>query len=259
MKKLILVMIIATFAVWVGPAAAYESGGVDIHGFISQGFLASSEYNYLAHNSTDGSFEYNEMGINFSKQLSDKLRIGAQFFARDLGDAANNKVTLDWAYGDYRFKDWLGLRAGRIKRPLGLYNEIRDFDMLRTSIVLPQGIYNDLYRDNGIALNGVGLYGNVDLGAVGDLEYQALAGAINSDADSGVGKYTNANLAPYGGELDGNLIFDTAYNGAIRWQTPLSGLKLAYSIASANVYTPIIFTVTIPGVPLPIEVPAHSD
>jgi len=218
MKKLILIliMIIITFAAWVGSAAAYEAGGVDIHGFISQGFLASSEYNYLAHNSTDGSFEYNEMGINFSKQLTDKLRIGAQFFSRDLGDAANNKVTLDWAYGDYRFKDWLGLRAGRIKMPVGLYNEIRDLDMLRTSIILPQGIYNDLVRDNNIALNGVGLYGNIGLGGVGGLEYQVLAGATNSDAESGIGKYTNAGLSVFGGELDGNLSFDTGYAGAIR-------------------------------------------
>jgi len=238
MKKLILILLIATFAAWVGPAAAYESGGVDIHGFISQGFLVSDEYNYLAHNSTDGSFEYNEMGINFSKQLTDKLRVGMQLFSRDLGDAANNKITLDWAYGDYRFKDWLGLRAGRIKLPIGLYNDIRDVDMLRTNIVLPQGIYNDLLRDNLISINGLSFYGNIEMGFAGDLEYQLLGGAINSDFTSGTGKYTDSQLMPFG-EVSGNASSDTSYSGMLRWETPLPGFKLGYSYFEGETDLPL--------------------
>jgi hypothetical protein len=239
MKKLIVFMTILTLAVWVIPAAAYDVGGVDIHGFISQGFLYSDGYNYLANDTEDGSFEYNEMGINFSRQMTDKLRIGVQLFSRDLGDAANNKVTVDWAYADYRQWDWLGLRAGRIKLPLGLYNETRDLDMLRTSVVLPQGIYNDLLRDNLIAINGASLYGNVDLGMVGGLEYQALVGASNIDEESGAGKYANDGLSVYGGEMNGPFDTDTHYAGAIRWETPLSGLKLGYSVLLQEVEIPI--------------------
>ncbi|MGB5159306.1 hypothetical protein [Desulfobacterium sp. N47] len=99
--KRILIIIAAFMTIgWGSQAVAVEMdalGGVSIHGFISQGFLTSGEYNYLAHNSKTGSFEYNEMGINFSKQVTDKLRIGAQIFSRDLGDVGNNKVTIDWA------------------------------------------------------------------------------------------------------------------------------------------------------------------
>ncbi|WP_419656180.1 uncharacterized protein Dvar_52810 [Desulfosarcina variabilis str. Montpellier] len=100
------------------PVSAASLGGVDIHGYISQGYIYSDEY----------------------------------------------KVTLDWAYGDYRWKDWLGIRAGRLKLPVGLYNDIRDMDMLRTNIVMPQGIYRDLLRETSNAANGGGLYGNVYLG-----------------------------------------------------------------------------------------------
>ncbi|MBI5551455.1 MAG: hypothetical protein HY911_08100 [Desulfobacterales bacterium] len=241
MKKLIVLMTILSLAAWAGPVAAAEVGGVNIHGFISQGFLYSDGYNYLANDTEDGSFEYNEAGINFSKQLTDKLRIGLQLFSRDIGDAANNKVTLDWAYADYRQWDWLGLRAGRIKLPVGLYNETRDMDMLRTSIVLPQGIYNDLLRDNLVAINGVGLYGNVDMKGAGGLEYQLIAGAINSDEDSGVGKYLNDGLASSGGEANGAIVNDTSYAGALRWETPLAGLKLGYSIFRSDVEVPVAF------------------
>jgi hypothetical protein len=242
MKKLFLLiaMLLMAFSLGApqGARAGVELGGVQIHGFISQGFLYTDTYNYLATDTTDGSFEYNEMGINFGKQLTDKLRIGVQLFSRDLGDVANNKVTVDWAYADYRWRDYLGLRAGRIKLPMGLYNETRDMDMLRTSIVMPQGIYNDLLRDNLIATNGVGLYGNKGIGKAGGLEYQALGGATSIDADSGVGKYSNDSLAALNGETTGTTTTDTNYAGALRWETPLSGLKFGYSIYWAEAKLP---------------------
>ncbi|MDA8139591.1 MAG: hypothetical protein M0036_13155, partial [Desulfobacteraceae bacterium] len=234
--------------------AGTDLGGVQIHGFISQGFLYTDTYNYLANDTKDGSFEYNEMGINFGKQLNDKLRIGMQLFSRDLGDAANNKVTVDWAYADYRWQDYLGLRAGRIKLPIGFYNETRDMDMLRTSIVLPQGIYNDLLRDNMIAANGVSLYGNVGLKAAGSLEYQLLAGVTQADVDNGVGKYTNSGLAPLGGTLDGDIKSDTSYAGALRWETPLKGLRVGYSIINSPfIQVPVRFGA------MPLEIDASRN
>lgn len=204
---------------------AESLGGVEIHGFISQGYLKSNTYNYLAHDSKQGSFQFNEMGINFSKQVTDNLRIGVQLFTRDLGDVANNKVTLDWAYGDYRLKDWLGIRAGKIKIPYGLYNETRDMDMLRTCIILPQGIYNDLLRDTLIAIQGAGAYGIIPMHKAGSLEYQAMAGVINLDKDNGIGKYVQSKTA---GILIATNDFntDTSYAASIRWNMPLNGLAL---------------------------------
>lgn len=216
-------------AAWAYPAAANDASDIDIHGFISQGYLTSSEYNYLAHNSKNGSFEYNEVGINFSKQLSDRLHVGMQFFSRDLGDVSNNKVHLDWAYGDYQFTEWLGLRVGRIKLPMGLYNEIRDMDMLRTSIVLPQGIYNDFERDEVIAINGAGLHGNVNMKAVGGLEYQFNIGVINTDLKNGFDKIAEEDMAGLATVNGDNIDNGTTYNGALRWETPLPGLKLSYT------------------------------
>ncbi|BBO83274.1 hypothetical protein DSCO28_38400 [Desulfosarcina ovata subsp. sediminis] len=237
---ILLILLTAGSGLTMNVAGAATLGGVDIHGFISQGFLYSDEYNYLAHNSKDGSFEYNEIGVNFSKQLTDKLRAGLQLFSRDVGDAANNKITLDWAYGDYRFQDWLGIRAGRIKLPLGLYNETRDMDMLRTSIVLPQGIYNDLTRDTLIAVNGAGLYGDVDLKIAGSLNYQFIAGSLNIDNDSGVGKAFDNGFASSGLRVNGDMDSDTSYIGALRWETPIDGLKLGYTYFHAPADTPVL-------------------
>jgi len=230
---------LACSGLFSGSALALEAGGVDIHGFVSQGFIISDKYNYLTHNSKEGSFEYNEIGINFSKDLTDRLRLGVQLFSRDLGDVGNNKLTVDWAYGDYRIKDWLGFRAGRIKLPMGFYNETRDMDMLRTQVVMPQSIYADLLRDTVIAVNGAGLYGNIDLSMMGSLDYQLVAGAMNMDNENGFEKYFEAR-SQGAFSVDGDSDSDITYAGSIRWNTPLDGLALGVSVMSNTVDTPIV-------------------
>lgn len=119
-------------------------GKIDIHGFVSQGFLKSDGVNLISR-AQDGTFELNEMAINVGSQLNSKLRVGMQLMSRDFGETDNNKVKLDWALVDYHGRDWLGLRAGRLKMPTGMYSETRDIDALRTSILLP---INNLYHEN---------------------------------------------------------------------------------------------------------------
>ncbi len=244
MKKFVIVLAaLIVLSGWQAYAVEVESLGVDIHGFVSQGFLKSTNYNYLANDSNKGSFQFNEMGINFGKQVTDQLRIGAQFFARDLGDVANNKVTVDWAYGDYSFKEWLGVRAGRIKIPFGLYGDIRDMDMLRTCIILPQGIYDDLLRDAMLAMNGASVYGTIPMSKAGSLEYQAQIGVANMDADSGIGKYIASSISTYSTTV-GSFNTHTIYAGGLRWNTPLPGLSLKGTLLISESDVPITVRVS---------------
>ena len=71
----------------------------------------------------------------------DRIRVGLQVYGRNLGDMGDYEPTLDWAFVDYRFQDWLGARAGRLKLAHAFYNEYRDYDMLRTPIILPSSIF----------------------------------------------------------------------------------------------------------------------
>ena len=70
------------------PATYAQAQVVDIHGFISQGFIKSTGNNYLGE-TLDGEWEFTETGINFATELTDDLRVGAQLFARDLGPLGN--------------------------------------------------------------------------------------------------------------------------------------------------------------------------
>lgn len=235
----------------------FNKWGVDIHGFVSQGYMHSEDNNFLANDSASGTFQYNEIGINFSKQITNKLRIGLQLFSHDLGDISNNEILLDWAFADYRWKDWLGLRVGRIKAPHGLYNEGRDIDMLRTSIFLPQSVYAELNRDTMVAVNGFGFYGDIPLDTLGTLSYNVLAGTSDVDADSGAAKQFNS-ARVMGMELWEADDFDMGetYVGSLQWQTPLDGLRLKGTIRRSDLGIPAetgAFFFGVAGIPVGTE------
>src|ERR1035437_3337463 len=142
------------------PAWGIDAAGIEIHGFLSQGYIKTTkENNFPVTNSGQGSFNFNDFGINFSKELTPDLHVGLQLFAFDRGTYGRDAITVDLAFGDYRFKDWLGFRAGKVKIPLGLYNEARDNDALRTFIFLPQNEYYEYERDSIMAMIGGSLYG----------------------------------------------------------------------------------------------------
>jgi len=204
-------------------------GAVDIHGYISQGYMRSNKNNFLTE-SSGGSFQFNELGINFSVELSDQLHAGLQLASRDLGSLGNSKILVDWAFMDYHYQDWMGLRVGRVKMPFGLYNETRDVDMLRTSILLPQGVYNENFRDSLTGVQGLGLYGTIPLASAGDLDYQALVGTTNIDTDSGAARAFQDSF----GMVVSDLHVNTSSIYSLRWDTPVEGLLLAGTYLDSN-------------------------
>jgi hypothetical protein len=160
-----------------GPALSFLSK-IRIHGFVSEGAFVSTANQYIGESSR-GSFKMLETGLNIAVEPIDGLRVGLQLVARSVGTLSEDVPRLDWAVIDYRLQRWLGMRAGLIKMPLGLYNEFVDIDSARNAILLPQSLYPMRNRDALIAHMGFTIYGNVALGAVGELEYEAWLGTLN--------------------------------------------------------------------------------
>lgn len=206
------------------PSVMAQTGEIDVHGFAGQGYMESSTYNYLTP-SKEGSWAMSEYAVNVGSNLSDELRIGVQFFARNLGDIGNNSVGVDWAFGDFHRYDWLGVRGGRVKMPYGLYGETADFDHVRTSILMPQGVYDLQMRDMRTAINGINPYGNIDLQSGGGLEYTAVYGFTTAGTDGALEKYINDTGYASLGSNDNEYTFAAQ----LIWNTPLEGLRLAHS------------------------------
>jgi hypothetical protein len=213
-----------------GRARADEPGfhpfSADIHGFVSQGFMVSSDNNYLT-KSTRGSFELTEVGLNVTKTITDDLSVGMQLFMRDLGPIGNYKPQFDWAYLDYHFRDWLGLRAGRTKLPFGLYNDQADIDSARVPVLLPQSIYPTTSRDFLLAQTGFELYGYRPLPAVGALDYRVYGGTIFIDQTS---------LASPAATVT-NIDVPYVVGGRVLWRAPapLDGLSVGGSVQALKI------------------------
>ena len=129
---------------------------IQVHGFASQAYVYTNENNWLTMTTNnDGSIGFTDFGLNVSTQLTDKFRVGAQGYDRNLGELGQYHPSLDWAFGDYRFTSWFGVRAGKVKTTLGLYNDTQDLDFLRVFALLPQSVYPTDIRDATIAHTGV--------------------------------------------------------------------------------------------------------
>lgn len=203
-----------------------EAPPISFHGFLSQGYLHSSDYNYLG-STRDGSFAFTELGLNASMQPFPRTRIALQGFAFDLGDVGNFDPFLDYASIEYTFQDWLGVRGGRVRRPAGIYNHIQDVDLARTSVLLPQGMYDARWRDFSTSVDGGLVFGSFSLGKAGSLSYEAYSGMGSIGTDGGVAQWIT----------DGNAGTVTGFDqplylgGQLWWHTPLEGLRLGVSLA----------------------------
>jgi hypothetical protein len=199
------------------PAVAADDPGVEIHAFVSQGVVKSTGNNFLV-TSKRGSFALTEVGINFTRALTENLRAGVQLFGGGFVGTGQYNAKADWFYLDYRFRDWLGFRAGRVKLPVGLYNEISDIDAARVPILLPQSTYPAANRNYLLAQTGVEVYGYLRLGPrAGALEYRLYGGTIIIDAISAVGTYATIQT-PY------------VAGGRLMWEGPIEGLRLGGSL-----------------------------
>ena len=196
---------------------------VQIHGFVSQGCAYSNENNFLTMKTSSGSCAMTDGGINASVQLNDHLRIGAQVYDSNVGLLNDWHPSLDWAYVDYRFKDWFGIRGGKVKTVLGLYNDTQDMEFLYTWALLPQGLYPLDLRDTTIAHTGGDFYGNISLRKAGTLSYTAYAGQRSDNKWGGYYYNTQDEGVPL------SSLTGIVYGGDARWTTPISGLTAGVS------------------------------
>jgi hypothetical protein len=196
---------------------------IQIHGFATQGFGYTDGNNYLTMKTSNGSFAMTDAGLNVSTRLTDRFRVGAQVYVRNFGNLGDWHPQLDWAFADYKFKDWFGIRGGKVKTVLGLYNDTQDMDFLHTFALLPQSVYPTDLRESTIAHTGGDIYGEIPIRHLGSLSYTAYAGQRKDSLHGGypymlapVGLY----LQDYGG---------LAVGADVKWNTPLHGLLVGAS------------------------------
>ena len=213
----------ATHSASAGPDLATR---LQVHGFASQAAVHTSENRWLG-DSPDTSTEFTELGVNASLRLSPRLLVSGQILSRRAGDMYDGAPALDYGLADLKllYSDAyrLGLRLGRLKNPLGLYNETRDMPFTRPGIFLPQAVYFDKVRNLVLSSDGVMAYGELYRG-FGSLAFDLVAGRPLID-DNVEWAYLNQDFA---GDLD---IDGVSWLGGIWYSSLAERFKLGLSWA----------------------------
>lgn len=170
-------LLITAFLAMLGPTSAHAEGsesiwdGLQVHGFASQAAIWTSDNRFFG-NSPETSFAFTEIGLNASLPINPRILLSGQLLARRAGDMYDGTPELDYGLADITLASsneqrW-GVRVGRVKNPLGIYNETRDVPFTRPGIFLPQVIYYDKIRNLALSTDGLMFYGEsyIDQGAL---------------------------------------------------------------------------------------------
>jgi hypothetical protein len=156
------ILLLGVFCVSGIAQAGIMPDEIEFHGFLTQGFFHSSDNNIFGQSDDGISPGLTEIGLNGSYQPLDRLRFTAQGLYRRNGDLDRGSVNLDYGLVDIALLNYesgrVGMRAGRIKTPFGLYNETRDVSFTHPTILLPQGIYFERSRSLLVSSDGGSLY-----------------------------------------------------------------------------------------------------
>lgn len=146
-------------------ACAYASDtDWQMHGALTQGVIYTSDNNFYGNSDDNASLKFTEIDFNASARLRPNLRAAGQVLYRHTGSQSEGG-SVDYAFLDYQFftdpSFISGIRGGRFKVPIGLYNETRDVAFTRPSIYMPQSAYPDTARDLELSSDGALVYGEL--------------------------------------------------------------------------------------------------
>ena len=214
-KKLIGVAIGALISASTLNVAHGEDFGdrVSLHGFGHQVYKQTNDNSYLGADNR-GSWDDNFLGLVTAITVTDKSKLWAQLQGASTPDGTDTHFT--WFFVDYQFTNQLRGHIGRVKFPLGLYNEAIDTRFLQVSELLPI-MYQEATDTMYDAYNGVGVDYDHDLGA-GHMTWQVYGGNIidpradlNNPAEASWDRRTVGARVTYITPLDG-LKFVLSYN-----------------------------------------------
>ncbi|EGV19520.1 hypothetical protein [Thiocapsa marina] len=227
-RKRLIAALVASL--WGSPTPAQSVwNDFQIHGFGAQAVLKTSDNRWFG-DSDQTSFDFTELGVNASLRVLPELLVAGQVLARRAGGMSEGTPAIDYALADISLLDspqhGVHVRLGRIKNPLGLYNETRDVPFTHPGIFLPQVVYFDRVRNLVLSSDGAALFGETttDFGTFsGTLVYgQSL---VDENVEW---SYLNGNfpgdIAPDGNSWIGSAWFTSSSQ---RLKLGLSGAALA--------------------------------
>lgn len=216
--------IITSATNWIDTTGMLDT--FQVQGFANQAFISTSDNDVFGNSDDGGSFGFTEVGLNASVRPLPRLQLSAQGLYRRAGKGSSTSPRLDFAFADYRLysheTNQFGIRVGRLKNPIGFYNDTRDVAFTRPSILLPQSIYFDRTRNLQLSSDAIHIYADSSQSNLGSFSVVLGAGnPIVGDRD------TEASI--FGSVRAGNLTSTVSYLGRGIYETNDGRIRLAVS------------------------------
>jgi len=151
-----------------------------LHGFVAQGLIDVDGSDFV---NDDGelSAELTEIGLNASYQLTSKFRLAGQVVYLDGGNRYAQGARVDYALIDWSAlttENWqVNIYLGRFKNNHWLYSSSRDIPFARPSIILPQSVYFDGFRDIAVGSDGIASKVSYSSDSYGNFDWQFSYGS----------------------------------------------------------------------------------
>lgn len=207
---------------------AVRADEINWHGFASQGVIQAQDTNYVENNG-DLSFKLTEVGLNASYRINSSLRIAGQAVYLNGGNRYPEGPRLDYLILDWQLVnniDWqVNLHLGRYKNYHWLYSSTRDVPHTRPTIILPQSVYFDVFRDVALGTDGISMQAQTS-NDLGDWELNWSMGSTpisNEQTENLLGQFSSGNLT---------LKFD--HKATLFWQPKETNLRVGVSYLRAE-------------------------
>ncbi|HEY0922980.1 hypothetical protein [Rheinheimera pacifica] len=218
---------VALLGAWFYPASV-AAAAIDWNGFIAQGLIQAPDSGFV-NSSGDISAELTELGLNSRLRLAPAWHLSGQLVYLDGGNRYPPGLRLDYLFLDWYFYNSNDLQAnlylGRIKNQHWLYSSTRDVPFTRPSIVLPQSVYFDAFRDIAVGSDGMALqarhYNNL-----GDFTFNWSLGTTPVS--------TQQSELLLGGVIDGKLKMNFDHQASLYWQPQLSRFSFGMVLLDSN-------------------------
>ena len=192
-------------------AAQTETSRVSVHGFLTQGYARGWEGQVYGA-STAGTTDYRTAALQVRYDADENDNFLIQFNHERVGSSPMYRskpvVDLDWAFVEHRFTPGTSVRVGRVKLPVGIYNETRKVGTLMPLYRAPMVVYTDVVLASE-SLDGISI-GRHSEGGAWDVDLDAYFGGW---------RYRQTDF-----EVEGAI--RNAVGGQAWLYTPLSGLRV---------------------------------
>jgi len=227
MEKLLFAIFTIFYLVVINVEAAEQD--FQLHGFIAQGVIDVDGSDFV---NDDGSLsaELTELGINASYQLSSNLRLAGQVVYLNGGNRYAEGVRVDYALLDwsvYESLDWqANIYLGRFKNNHWLYSSSRTVPFARPTIILPQSVYFDGFRDFAVGNDGVAFKLSHSDDEMGDFDFNLSYG--NSPISDEQGKILLSEFATGKAKQDYDL------QSSLYWRPVFSQWRFGISLLDSD-------------------------